>query len=427
MAEFVVTSPDGRKFKVQAPDRATAVQRVQSSLGTMPSAAQTAETPGAVAPAETRALIPAAEFEGKQPGDQFMHVPEKGVYVNLDHFIDKQRERDGPLQTARELGSQLFRGYLGVGSRLDEAVQSQDKTGLFSPLDTEAMGLPKDATGQIVKRYQSRTQEEAPLTSMGLNLTGGVLSALPAMATAPALVPQMASPLVKTAATAGILGTGGALESAAYQTGEDENTASDVTEAGIRGGLLSGVLGAASAPLALLGGSITRTAKDAFTGPGRELGDNTIARALGPVLEADADGLLNRLDTAGPRSMLMDAGPTANRLTEMIAKAPGPGAPIVRQASQQRVDSLNQEIRDYLASVGVDQPNLPAVPGQSAPLAGRLSPRQMARENARATAPQRKAAYDAFYSTPVDYAGEPGQRILRLIDAVGPRARREKA
>jgi hypothetical protein len=127
-----------------------------------------------------------------------------------------------------------------------------------------------------------------------------------------------------------------------------------------------------------------------------------VARQLAQTLDADATlGPAGRANmaAAGQEAMLADAGPNARAVLDTAIQRGGPGAVLARGRIDERVGrdaaALNTALDNTL---GVPQ--------------GVTAARSAIREG---TAGARQSAYDAAYSTPIDYASEVGQGLESLV------------
>lgn len=343
MAEFIVTAPDGKKYRVDAPDQATALQRVQLHLGSKPSEATA--NPEAAAPVarETRQFVPVSEYEGKEPLPGFVPVPDKGVFINTDAFVEKQRERDGALQTVREDASQLGKGFLGVGSYLDDAAAP----------DTEAMGLPGELGPEIVRAYQRKAEEDRPNWSLALNIGGGLISGLPLASAAPALpmLPGLGGRMLSSAAYGGLFG---GLEGALYGSGEGKDIDERMSNAQ-RQSLTSALIGSGvgvAMPLAssAIGGLYEAARNPAafkrmFSTPTPE---SEARETVGRALMADTQAGTPDLTRYGEDAMLADVGPTLRGELDLRLQRLGPGAVDAAQNIDTRVGRASEKINTAL-------------------------------------------------------------------------------
>lgn len=126
------------------------------------------------------------------------------------------------------------------------------------------------------------------------------------------------------------------------------------------------------------------------------------ARALGGIL--DADGALGpqgqaSMSRAGHERMLVDAGPTAQGVLDTTVQRGGPGARVAREAIDGRVARDSQSLVAALDSA-LGQPR------------GVAATREGIRTG---TSAARRAAYNAAYSKPINYADPTAMQIEGLV------------
>lgn len=198
---------------------------------------------------------------------------------------------------------------------------------------------------------------------------------------------------------------------------------------GLEGGILGGLYGAGAADEnsrvagAATGGAIGGAAGIAFplvaAGAGRAYEAFRNARAVDPIARQagiapetartlggilDADGALGpqgqvAMSRAGRERMLVDAGPTAQGVLDTTIQRGGPGARVAREAIDARVSrdsaSLSRALDDALGSPQ-----------------GVATTREGIRTG---TSAARRAAYDAAYSQPINYADPRAMRVEELV------------
>ena len=371
MAEFRITSPDGQTYVIEAPDAATAKELVKARTG---------------------------QAQNVPPGMVF--DPQRNYYIDTEAAVQRERERNPGPQRVQDLAAQTFRGFMGVGSRLDE----------WAAPDTEKMGLPPELGEELIRSRVRTFEDSNPIQSTTAQIGGGLLSALPVAGIAPVAAPTAS--LGRKVAQGSLLGgTLGGLEGGIYAAGDAEpgdNVAQEAEKGAITGTAIGTLLGLGGPLVGRLAGGLYRGVKDlaSSTAPAtRKAGlDEVTANALAPVLEADQASMVQNFARLGPEARLMDAGQNTRRLAELIAKAPGPGANTVRMASDERITVGADDLKRYMESV----------------LGAGQSTRAAFKEIATQTAPKREAAYSTFYATPIDYSAAPGKRIEEVLATVPP-------
>lgn len=306
--------------------------------------------------------------------------------------IDRARIAQHPVASR---GNEVIRGVPFIGSYTDEAV------GMVSPQAGENMRLASESM-----------QREKPGQTLGLNVLGGVAGSIPmAMAAAPyvaAAAPATTAGRVAAGFGAGM--AGGATEGTIWGAGEGRTARERWVNAkrhGVTGGLFGGILGG-SLPIA---GDLFEAAARRYKGEDVAL----IAKEFG--ISTDAATMLRRafqnndleagkrIMMAGPDATLADAGRSGQALLDAAAQTGGKPLNIVTQATEGRARN----------ALGVVNEGLDTALG---PVRG---PRAAAREIAQSTAPARRAAYDAAYSTPIDYSSPQGMAIEELFARVNPK------
>lgn len=272
------------------------------------------------------------------------------------------------------------------------------------------MGLQsqEDATNAI-RAGQADMDQNYPKTATGLRLTGGLAGSAVGAGVLPWYNPATLGGRVAYGAGAGgLLGTleGGV---SGYGSGTDaESRAGNAKTRAFVGGLLGTALGGA-APIiaegATQGGrwlldrfNVARDARQAgLSRPSYEI----LTRAM------DADGSLNgagaaRIAQAGPEGMLADAGPNAQQLLDVVVQRGGPATNAARDAIEGRATRAGAQVNDALDNaLGVPR-------GMDAMETGIRQGSAAARGN----------AYDAAYSSVIDYADPRGQHLEGLLGRI---------
>jgi hypothetical protein len=306
--------------------------------------------------------------------------------------LDQERIDQNPI-AAR--ANEVVRGVPFVGSYADEAV------GVVSPNARDNMR----ATTEAMERQN-------PGQTMGLNVLGGVLGAVPmALAAAPtvqALAPAARSARVGLGLVGGAL-TGG-VEGAIWGAGEGETgqeRIDNATRTGALGALGGGIIGAA-APIAgdVLQAAMQRLSRSDVATIAAQL---NISRPAATVVRdalrtGDMQAAQDALARAGDDAMLADAGIPARQLLDASAQTGGPAGSIVRNAVDARVTDASRNMTGAL-----DQ-TLGAPRGE----------RQLMDSLRQQNAPQRSQAYDAAYASAIDYSAPEGMAIERLMSRVPP-------
>lgn len=305
---------------------------------------------------------------------------------------------------------EFVRGVPFAGSYMDEAL------GALGP---EATAGARALSGAM--------QRQRPGQTLGLNVAGGLTSALGAAAAAPSAASAAVSGAVGQGTRAAQIARGAALGSAAglaeggiYGSGEGTDAESRMQEAGrgaTIGAAAGGVLGGA-APIAAEGiANVSRIFKRSDIG--------TISSSLGISRDAakvikntfdqggDIQAAMQNLQRAGSEAMLADAGPAAQALLDAANISGGPAGRTVRAAIDERMSRTGAAVEQSLNQALGETPE---------------GPRTAVREIADRTRPQREAAYGEAYSTPIDYATDQGREVeavLSRINKIDPKVLRD--
>ncbi|MBO9099440.1 MULTISPECIES: hypothetical protein [unclassified Rhizobium] len=335
-------------------------------------------------------------------------VPAVGPWTNYEGGNDKTTAapaEDVPKSFSEGFGSNMNASASGVANGIP----------IIGPAFNE--GLNKVEAGIRTlwdgnKSYQDelasvRGQEQTdiaanPVTHTAAEIAGGVLGTAPLVAAAPAAFGAGAASLpVRIAAG---VASGAAIGSA---DGGVRNGPSGA----ITGGLLGGALGAAGPVAGDVAGAVFRSGASRasqneaarLAGTSRPAVD-VVARALA---SDNAIGATNaNIAAAGPGAMLADAGPSTLSTLDTAIQRGGPGAGQASQRIAARAGQATTDINAALdAGLGPDQ--------------GMLAPLTTLRDS---TQPARKAAYDAAYGAPIDYADPRGQALEKMIKTRVPQA-----
>lgn len=272
------------------------------------------------------------------------------------------------------------------------------------------MGLQsqQDATNAI-RAGQADMDQNNPKTATALRIGGGLTGSAVGAGVMPWYAPSTLGGQVAYGTGVGTLlgGTEGAVSG--YGSGTDD--ASRKQNAGSRaliGGLLGGVVGGAAPFLAEGVSRGGRYILDQFN-VAREARQAGLSRPSYEILTRamDADGSLNgtgagRIAAAGPEGMLADAGPNAQQLLDVTVQRGGPATNAARDAIEGRATRAGAQVNDALDNaLGVPR-------GMDTMETGIRQGSAEARGN----------AYDAAYSSPIDYADPRGQHLEGLLGRI---------
>jgi len=371
MADFLITAPNGKKYKVTGSDAGGALAALKKMLGTQPAA-----------PSDV-----AERIAGAQATPEALQRAASADQIAMDQMVLS----DTPAALA---GLTKFnQGIPFVGQYSDEL------TGLVSP---QAMEQQRAVMGAMDRQY--------PKTSTALQVAGGIVGSVP--------LAGLAAPAVGAAAPSTVLGqavagagagaVAGGVEGAVSGFGQEGDRGRNALVGGAVGAGLGGVVGAAAPAVAAGVREIAMTLKGRDVGTIQKvLGVNPgAARVIRDTLAADdfpaAEAALKR---AGVDAMLADAGPATAQLLDTAAAAGGQATTVARSAVETRAKAANARLTNVL-DVALGKPQ---------------GARAGAREIARRTAGIRSTAYQRAYSSPIDYAGDAGRGIEDVLQRVPPR------
>lgn len=333
---------------------------------------------------------------GMPPG--MVYLPpkgDKGGYV-LDTRAEAEHiARKGGLgQHMTGLAGQYVKGAPFVGQYVDEAIGVAD----------EAMGGTPGLMRERARANQERFETDHPNQSLAANVTGGVVTAAPAVGPL-SRVTSFRSPAANIAAggvTGAALGTAeGAVSGYGAGRTADERRRNAETGAMI-GGAVGGVTGGV-APVIFGGGQAV--AKNIASGADRRTaeeigGSPESAELVGRMLRYDdPQDAIRNIRQGGDDAMLADAGPVSQGLLDATIQAAGPGGAIAKKNIGARTDRAAQNI-DMAINDAFGRPPAPV---------------------AREGSSKYKALYDRAYSKPIDYATDIGVELEGLIQNVpGP-------
>jgi Ca2+-binding EF-hand superfamily protein len=153
-----------------------------------------------------------------------------------------------------------------------------------------------------------------------------------------------------------------------------------------------------------------------LTNIARELGvsEETAKVIQSVVQQGDADlaDMLAAIDRAGETGMIADADIATQVLLDAAAAAEGGAASIARSAVEGRAREAGQQLESTLESTISPKPITAS--GEAADV------QDIATAIAAETRPQRQAAYNKAYNTPVPYDKEAGRKIEALIGRIPP-------
>lgn len=250
---------------------------------------------------------------------------------------------------------------------------------------------------------------------------GGLIGAVSGPLGGAALIDKL-SKLPRAGKYLSYLGLGSALgggEGAIY--GYGEGGPEKAKELGILGAITGG---ATSVALPAIGNTLatgfanfkTTMGRKDLTNIARELGvsEDTAKVIQSVVQQGDADlaDMLAAIDRAGEQGMIADADIATQVLLDAAAAAEGGAASIARTAVESRAKEAGQQLEQTLDTT--IQPKPLTATGETADV------QDIASAISAETRPQRQAAYNKAYNTPVPYDKPAGRRIESLIGRIPP-------
>lgn len=343
--------------------------------------------------------------QGETTGPRF-----KGVPVNKPaggqhlSFEEGQRllEEERLSGTGGEVGaglSSFLEGFPVIGPAILGGAQ-RAAAGISSLIDGEdyATNLKQ---GQGITQT---AQEQNPIVSTVGQIAGGVAGTAPLVAAAPAAFG------ISSASVPARMLAGGASGSVLGGADAAVRSNGDMVDTAVGAGV-GGVLGAAGPLVGDIAGRTYRSFanRSAQNDAARLAGTNrpavdVVARALA---SDNAVGATNaNIAAAGQAGMLADAGPSTLSVLDTAIQRGGPQAGRASQRIAARAGQATDDINTAL-DTALGQPQ------------GMIRPLDELRN---ATQPARAAAYDAAYSSPIDYADPRGQLLERMIRGRVPAA-----
>lgn len=309
--------------------------------------------------------------------------------------FDQQRISENPIAARAQ---EFVQGTPLVGEWADEAV------GMFSPEAAENMRLTSDAM-----------ERQHPVQSGVLNVTGGIATATPLVvgaggAKAADFIAKGANMLTRGARAGAVAAPAGAVEGAASFAGraDDGNRAIEGAKGAGIGATLAAILGPVAS---VTGEQAVKVAKLV-----KKLDVRAIADELGispaaarivkkGIISDNLEEAESRLAKLGEDALLADAGPSTGALLDAAATTGGKALNAARNAADDRAARIGKRLPGVLDSVFGKAKGI----------------KTAAKEISQSTSAARQKAYDAAYSSPIDYSQAKGQQIESVLSRVPPR------
>lgn len=333
MPVFTIETPSGKRLKIEAADEGTAMRGAQeweSQQG-----AQAAATAKPVNPFEGKSEDEARSMISQLPAEQ-----RDAAYNSwADAYVAKEREQGGVGMAIDNAVRGLARGT-PIGSWLDEANAAMSGVGSLVTGNGFDQGYNESVAYQ---RAKDRAFDEAnPITSTGLQIAGGVGSAV---AAAPAIIGGASSlgGAMVQGAKAGA--AGGAVYGAGLGEGTLSNRAGEAAQGAVLGGALGGVAPAIARGAGNLVGYVANRSKPvpAALAPYEREAVRTMSEVVGNS-GLTKPGVTGRLADLGQDAITADLSRPLEDLAGGIAATPMRGAQTVFNAVKNRAGGAEQRV-----------------------------------------------------------------------------------
>lgn len=396
MGEFLITAPDGKKYKVTGDNKEGALAALKKMLGVQPVASD-----NSTAMADRIAAAKAGTLQVS---------PERAAQqAEIDQNTQDQITLSRP-QSALAALDTFNQGLPFVGAYADELAGAVGR-------GMEAVGLADKGAGDrataAMRESNAAYERQNPKTATALQIGGGVVGSIPMAAVAlPGAIAAAPAALAGRIVGGAVLGAStGALEGAVsgYGRGVGDTRMKSAGDGALMGGAFGGIAGGAAPAIGAGFKAIVERIK------GRDI--STIARTLGISDDAarsvksaiendDMAAAQAALAKAGPDAMLADAGAGGARMLDTATKSSGAAARIARDAIEPRVAAVRTKMDAILDTV--------------------LGPYEGIKANAKGIASRtsavRKTAYDRAYASPIDYStGGKGEAVLGVLERIPPK------
>lgn len=378
MTDFLITAPDGQKYKVTGDSQEGAIAALKKMLGGQQAAP--------ASPNDANNARAAAARAGTLP----QITPERAA---------QQAAIDGGVADQITL------------SKSPAAMQVLDKFNQGLPFigeyTDELTGLLSEPAINLQRETRAAMDRQNPKTAMASQIAGGVVGSIPMLAaSAPAMLAKAPASMAAKVGLGGLLGavTGGTEGAiSGYGAGEGDTRGQSALDRGLVGGAFGGILGAA-APIVAKGiGTAYSAIADKVAQRSRQLPGLSKDATAQIMLRAQADDMAgagaSRIAAAGPDGMVADAGPAMRGLTDQAANMSMSGANIAGTAVDTRAAASAGRLNDVFDTV----------------MGGADGPKALSTAIRSAKQPGIKAAYEAAYNTPIDYSAASGRKIEEIL------------
>lgn len=336
-------------------------------------------------------------------------------------FLASQIQRPMKGETAEQAARRA--GGIGSTDRVDMPAYAKSAATFLQGVPfageyaDEGLGILAEKAGirdrqsatRAIRDAQADMDQNNPKTATALRVGGGVAGTVAAAGAAPWALPQALGMRALLGGLAG--GSLGTVEGgvSGYGSGTDGvNRVENAKRRAIVGGLLGTTLGVAS-PFVQSGiSSSGRWLLDQFN-VARQARQAGLSRPSYEILTRamDADGSLTgagaqRISAAGPEAMLADAGANAVEILDTAIQRSGPAGNQALTRLEERATRAGAQANDALDNaLGVPR--------------GMETMETGIRQG---SANARRAAYDAAYAAPINYADPSGQALQNMLERV---------
>jgi hypothetical protein len=396
MGDFIITAPDGKRYKVTGDSQEGALAALRKMLGggqpqQMPSEKLIATTKDGGRVVET-----ANGLSFTSPGysttnqEQIARIMEGATPADESvSSFDRQTIAQHPVASR---AAKVVQGVPFVGEWTDEAV-----------------GMVSEPARDAMRASRSAMDRENPVESAALQIGGGIAGAIPmAVAAGPSFVARGASSLgqrMAQGAAAGLVlgGAEGAVSGAG--AGDDGSRGGEALRRGAWGAGIGAGVGAVAPAIASGASALVRRLKQSDVRTiAREMGiSNDAARVVKTAIQNDDLGAAEAaIQRAGGKAMLADAGQGTQTLLDASIATGGKAGRVARDAIEDRAAQSGRQMQSALDDV----------------LGGAQGQQALSRAVRDGTAGARSTAYEAAYAAPIDYSSARGKTLESLLKRV---------
>jgi hypothetical protein len=350
---------------------------------------------------------------------------EAGLASSDPDIVNAAMRGESPLQASRMKRGEEIVSQAPAGARAAKLLEGVPFVGSYMD---EILGQTPRQEAQV-RGMQSAMETTRPGESLALQATGGLaggaaLGAAGAQAGGAELLRKIAT-LPRGSRYLSYLGLGaipGGIEGGIYGYGTGQTPEERQAGAQQMGMLGAATGGAAGVGLPAIGTTLSkgfanfksyisqREASNIATELGVSPQTARVIRDAVQTTDADLADMLAAIDRAGEQGMIADADVATQVLLDAAAAAEGGASAIVRSAVEGRAQQAGQGLGRTMDETIVAQPRMAG---------GELADVQdIATSIAAETRPQRQAAYNQAYSTPIDYTSDAGRAIESLIGRI---------